>query len=70
MSNDTPTQVAPTKIKLSILVEVEYEPQPEHYDPGATLSDMLAVDLEGAKEDPFLQIGSIHAKWTITGSLT
>lgn len=70
MSTEDQDLKTPTKIKISILVEVEYEPNPEYYEPGATLQQMLDVDLAGAKGDPFLQMDSSRAKWTITGSLT
>lgn len=70
MSTNDQAEKAPTKIKISILIEVEYEPNPEHYEPNATLQQMLDVDLAGAKEDPYLQMDSSRAKWSITGSLT
>lgn len=70
MSTQDKAEKAPTKIKIAILIEVEYEPNPEYYAPGATLQEMLAVDLAGAEEDPFAKMDSTNAKWTITGSLT
>lgn len=57
------------KIKISILVEVEYEPNAEHYAAGSTLEEMLALDLAGAEADPYMTLDSAHAKWTISGEV-
>lgn len=57
------------KAKVSFLVEVEYEINPDHYEEGMSYEEMLAVDLEGANNDPFILIDSSSAKWTITGKL-
>ena len=38
-------------MKIKIIATIEYEPKPEHYESGSTSKEMLAVDLENAKED-------------------
>lgn len=58
-----------TKAKISILVEVEYELEAENYPAGSSPSDMLAIDLIGANDDPYLTMDSQNAKWTISGEL-
>ena len=57
------------KIKISILVEVEYEPNADHYPPNSTILDMMALDLESATEDLYLTMDIEYAKWTITGDV-
>lgn len=57
------------KARLKFVVEVEYEIKPEYYDGCTTPEEMLAVDIEGAKGDPFLTLDNDSAKWTITGEI-
>jgi hypothetical protein len=57
-----------TKAKITFLVEVEYEMSAENYPDGCTPEQMLAIDLAGANEDPYLTIDD-NATWTITGML-
>lgn len=57
------------KAKISILVEVEYEFQAEHYPEGSSEAEMLAIDLDGANADPYLTMDVQNAKWTISGEL-
>jgi hypothetical protein len=54
------------KLKMSILVEIEYEPVMAAYPEGSTLEDVIAIDLAGANDDPFISIDDDKAKWTIT----
>ena len=57
------------KIKITILAEIEYEPNPKHYQPSHTLNEMLDCDLRNAEDDPFLMLDGEDVKWTITGEL-
>ena len=57
------------KVKITILVEVEYDLKPEHYPPGSSPAEMLEIDLAGANDDPHLTMDSGNAKWTISGAL-
>lgn len=43
------------RFRITQVTVVEYEVNPEHYLPEATTpEEMLAVDLEGVREDPVL----------------
>lgn len=58
------------KAKLTFLVEMEYEIDPQNYPKGSTPEQILAIDLEAASDDPFLSLGiSGEPKWTITGEI-
>lgn len=57
------------KIKISILVEVEYEPNPKYYPAGSTIDEMLAIDLGGVNEDPYPYFEMDGANMTITGEI-
>ena len=57
------------KIKISVLVEVEYTPKPEYYPPGTSIEQMMETDLIGVKEDPYLWLDSFPATWNITGKV-
>jgi hypothetical protein len=55
---------------MTILVEIEYEINPENYPEGKSFKEMLALDVEHAIDDPFLTMESgDKQKWTITGEL-
>ena len=57
------------KAKLTIMVEVEFDLDPQNY-PGLTDPlQMLKVDINGAEEDPYMWLGGDHAQWTIKGEL-
>jgi hypothetical protein len=56
------------KIRLRILVAVEYDADPENYgtsDPAA----MLAIDLSQAEDDPVMFVGLDDSKVTVTGEV-
>lgn len=55
------------KAKIKIVVEVEYDQDPQYYPQGSTPEQMLELDLRGANEDPYITIDNNNAKWTITG---
>ncbi len=58
------------RAKMTILVEIEYEINPENYPEGKSFKEMLALDVEHAIDDPFLTMESgDKQKWTITGEL-
>ncbi len=57
------------KLKISILVEIEYDADPKHYPAGFTPEQMLATDIVGAEEDPYLFIDMDNAKMTISGEI-
>lgn len=57
------------KVKITIVAEIEYTPNAEHYEPGATIEQMLACDLANAKDDPFMTMDGDNTKWTFTGSV-
>ena len=59
-----------SKAKLVFLVEIEYEQSPDNYEKkDRTPEAMLAVDLVGANDDPFLFLDSPNAVWKITGEI-
>lgn len=55
------------KIKIKMLVEVEYDVVPTHYPVGSTIDDMIAIDVENANFDPDIFICREDAVFTITG---
>lgn len=57
------------KAKIKIVVEVEFEQDPKYYPEGSTPEQMLAIDLQGVNDDPYLTMDLEGAKWTITGEI-
>lgn len=55
------------RAKIKIVVEVEYDQDPQYYPQGSTPEQMLEIDLQGANDDPYLTMELDSAKWTITG---
>lgn len=54
------------KVKLTILVEVEYEMNPRFYPESFSDDERLALDLAGSKDDPYLMMDSGNTNFTIT----
>ena len=60
------------KFRITMTIVREYEPNSEYYDDiGPDLNDaqMLAVDVQGAEEDPYLFMDNTHATMTVTGEI-
>ena len=57
------------KVKLTFLIEVEYEQDPEYYPEGSSAEEMLAIDLMAVNDDPYLTMNLENAKWDITGKI-
>lgn len=58
-----------SKIKITIMVEVEYEPDPKNYPVGSTLDEMIAIDVGGAEDDPYCFFEMECANMTVTGEI-
>lgn len=58
------------KLKIRFVVDVEYQADPSNYpEDSRTPEKMLAIDLDGAKDDPFLMMDMPGAKMEITGEV-
>lgn len=58
-----------TKMKITFVVEFEYEAKPENYpESHRTPEKMLELDLASANDDPFLFLGD-DCEWQITGEV-
>lgn len=55
------------KARIIIVVEVEYDQNPQYYPAGSTPEQMLELDLQNVNEDPYITMDNNSAKWTITG---
>lgn len=57
-----------TKLKFKIVVEIEYDADPENYpEDKRTPEGMVEVDLKNISDDPYMFIDMEDANWTITG---
>lgn len=57
------------KVRMTITATKEYELNPEHYPAGSTPQQMLDIDLEGARLDPYLTLDDERTKWDFKGEL-
>ena len=56
------------KARFTFTVVKEFEMNPEYYDGCTTPSQMLAVDIANANEDPYLFIGH-DVEWNVKAEL-
>jgi len=54
---------------VTVTAVVEYEADPQHYPGATTPQEMLAIDMEGADNDPYSFISSDSTEWTVTGEV-
>jgi hypothetical protein len=59
----------PIKLRVTVTAVVEYEANPEHYPGATTPQEMLAIDMEGADNDPYSFISTDSAEWKVTGEV-
>lgn len=57
-----------TKLRITITTVVEYTPNPSHYDDQSPEA-MLASNIEGATDDPYLFMERDGAVTTVTGEV-
>lgn len=57
------------KLRVIVTATLEYESDPEWYPDASTPEEMLAIDLENAKEDVFLFLDTSDTKWEFKGEV-
>lgn len=57
------------KLRVTITFVREYEPDMRDYPGCDTLKEALALDIEGAKEEPYVFIDNNLTKMTVTGEI-
>lgn len=57
------------KVRLTITAVKEYELNPKHYPEGATPQQMLDIDIEGARLDPYLTLDDERTQWEFKGEM-
>lgn len=58
------------KAKMTIIVEVEYDLEPDNYPGVSDPMDMLKVDVGGAEADPYMWFDRDNAKWTFQARIS
>lgn len=57
------------KLKITITMTVEYEPNPEHYDDGMTIEQMLSNDLAAYEDDIGIMLSDDRADISFSGQI-
>lgn len=57
------------KLRIVVTATLEYESDPQWYPDASTPEEMLATDIENAKEDVFLFLDTSDTKWEFKGEV-